>query len=206
MFLFCLLSLVLIMPFEAEVQEAYAEQDTDTLRRLLDQASTRVDSFLVRYRLYPLTEDPAILEGLPTDLDDGSAREYALLSGLWSYRAGEASIFRVIQYGRRSTRLLDRAKSIDGRNPYVLLVEGQSLLFRPEFAGRDAEAAAHCFKQLRSQSARPSGISEIEADVWYWVALREAGEERAASSVHDQLRKRSLPSLYQQFLDDPPDV
>lgn len=203
-----LLAVSLNAPFAQQVQEAYAQQNPEALRSLLGEADTRADSLLVRYRLYPLTEDASVIEDLPKQLDDGSAREHALLSGLWSYRAGEASIFSAVSYGRRSARVLDTAKAEDADDPYVLLVEGQSLLFRPAIAGRDPAAAADRFGRLEDavQDASQIGISRTEARSWKWLALREAGRTEQADSLHDTLLSGSPPPLYRQFLEDPPDV
>lgn len=161
--LLLLLTVSLHIPFAQQVQDAYAQQDADTLRTLLERADSRSDSLLVRYRLYPLTEDASVLEALPKRLETGTAQERALLSGLWSYRAGEASFLHVISYGRRSTRVLDRAKSTDPDDPYVLLIEGQSLLFRPAIAGRDPEAAVERFSTLvqRIEKNTVLGISTV---------------------------------------------
>lgn len=200
-----LLAVLLSSPFAQEVQHAYAHQDADALRALLREADSRADSLLVRYRLYPLTEDASVLDGLPSGLPNGSAQERALLSGLWSYRAGEASLFRTVQYGRRSADLLERAKAQDADAPYVLLIEGQSLLFRPTIAGRDVKAAADRFERLAAQ-ADTVGIPEMEAQVWRWLALKETGEREAARRLRKQLMDRSPAPLYQQFLEDPPDV
>jgi hypothetical protein len=206
MLLALLLVLMAPLPFAQEVQRAYAQQDPDTLTTLLAEADSRADSLLVRYRLYPLTENASLLDDLPTRLPDGSARETALLSGLWSYRAGEASIFSAVQYGRRSANILTRAKEQDPDEPYVLLIEGQSLLFRPAIAGRDPTAAADCFERLAAQADTTAGITTTEAQVWRWLALKEAGHADAAQRIHDRLLRDDLAPLYRQFLEAPPDV
>jgi hypothetical protein len=206
MLLVLCLAVSLSSPFAQEVQHAYAHQEPDALRTLLAEADSRTDSMLVRYRLYPLTEDASLLADLPSDLSDASAREHALLSGLWSYRAGEASLFKAVQYGRRSANLLERAKAQDPDDPYVLLIEGQSLLFRPAIAGRDAEAAAQSFEQLAAQADTVGGIPATEAQVWQWLALKEAGRTEAAQVLYRRLMGRDPAPLYRQFLEDPPDV
>lgn len=207
MLLVCLL-LVTTSPFQAATQSAYAQQDANQLRTLFHRADSRADSLLVRYRLYPLTEDENILEDLPSSLPNGTAQEYALLSGLWAYRAGEANVFSAIQYGRRSTDLLESAKTLDPDAPFVLLVEGQSLLFRPAIAGRDPAAAADRFATLADvvSGDTSSGISQIESQVWQWLALREAGHADQARALRERLQTRDLPSLYREFLESPPDV
>jgi hypothetical protein len=207
MLLVCFL-LVTSSPFGAATQAAYAQQDADQLRALLDRADSRADSLLVRYRLYPLTEDEEVLQDLPASLSDGTAREYALLSGLWAYRAGEAGVFSAVQYGRRSTDLLETAKGLDPDTPFVLLVEGQSLLFRPAIAGRDPAAAAERFAELSGlvETHENSAISYTESKVWQWLALREAGQSDQAQSLRRRLRARDLPPLYREFLESPPDV
>jgi hypothetical protein len=206
MLLALLIALMVPLPFAQEVQRAYAHQETDTLNTLLAEAGSRTDSLLVRYRLYPLTEDAALLDDLPTRLPDGSARETALLSGLWSYRAGEASIFSAVQYGRRSANILSRAKEQDPDDPYVLLVEGQSLLFRPAIAGRDAAAAADRFARLAARTDTTAGITTTEAQVWRWLALKEAGHTSEARQLYERLLQDDLAPLYRQFLEAPPDV
>jgi hypothetical protein len=195
-------------PFAQATQTAYAQQDAEQLRALFERASSRADSLLVRYRLYPLTEDETVLEGIPSSLSDGTAREYALLSGLWAYRAGEASFFSAIQYGRRSTNLLETAKARAPEAPFVLLVEGQSLLFRPTIAGKDAAAAAERFARLAEIVAEEGvvGISQTEANAWRCVALEEAGRTSEAEALRDRMQKQDLAPLYRQFLESPPDV
>ena len=201
-----LLAVTLSSPFAQEVQDAYAHQKPDRLRSLLSEADARADSFLVRYRLYPLTEDASILDDLPSELPDGSARELALLSGLWSYRAGEASFFRKVQYGRRSANLLEQAKAKDAEDPYVLLIGGQSLLFRPAIAGRDVQKAAAWFEQLATMADAVEGIPVIEAKVWQWFALKQDGDVDAAARLRDRLMNRDPAPLYRQFLEDPPEI
>jgi hypothetical protein len=195
-------------PFAQRVQTAYAQQNPDSLRALLAQADSQSDSLLVRYRLYPLTENAAVLSDIPRRLADGSARDWAVLSGLWSYRAGEASIFSAVSYGRHSADLLETAQSHDPDDPYVLLVGGQSLLFRPAIAGKDAEGAAERFARLaqKAEQGTADGITVVEARTWEWLARREAGQTDRAQALHSSLRETTLPPLYQQFLDDPPDV
>lgn len=193
-------------PFAQEVQHAYAHQEADSLQALLSRAESRADSLLVRYRLYPISEDASLLDNLPSQLPDGSAREQALLSGLWSYRAGEASILNAVQYGRRSANILERAREQDPDDPYVLLIEGQSLLFRPAIAGRDPSTAAARFDRLASLTDTTVGITAMEAQVWQWLALREAGQTDAAARLHERLLTQNPPPLYRQFLEDPPEV
>jgi hypothetical protein len=188
------------------VQRAYALQRTDSLRTLLREADARADRWLALYRLYPLTEDASLLDDLPDDLRDGTAREYALLSGLWAYRAGEASLFSAIRCGRRSMRLLEAARAHDALDPYVLLVEGQSLLYRPAIAGRDVEAALQRFRQLQGvlDAHDDTGIAKLEAKLWTWFALRELGRTGEAKALKSDLLAQDPPALYRQFLLDPP--
>ena len=205
--LICLLAIG-ISPFPQATQHAYAQQHPDVLRSLFKHADSRSDSLLIRYRLYPLTEEAAPLDGIPTSLNEGTPREYALLSGLWAFRAGEASVLSAMQYGRRSVRLLEQAKSRDPDAPFVLLVEGQSLLFRPSIAGGDPAAAAERFAHLARtvDEEGTCGISRNEARVWHWLALREADQLEKAKNLRRTLRQRKLAPLYEQFLNDPPEV
>ncbi|WP_103021073.1 hypothetical protein [Salinibacter altiplanensis] len=203
-----LLLSMLSSPFAEATQAAYAQRDADRLRTLLGQASSRADSLLVRYRLYPLTEDASVLDDLPSSLSDGTAREHALLSGLWAYRAGEASIFSAVRYGRRSTSLLEQAKAQAPRAPFVLLVEGQSLLFRPAIAGKDPAAAVSRFSRLAKivETSEAEAITETEAHMWRWLALREADRPDEAQALFERLLRQNPGPLYRQFLESPPDV
>lgn len=186
----------------------YAEQDVERLRAGLEHASSRLEDLLYRYRLYPLTEEADLLNDLPKTLDDGSAQELALLSGLWAYRAGEASMVGALRYGRRSMNVLEAAKERDPHDPFVLLVEGQSLLYRPSIAGRDPEKAATRFRRLRTvlETAPDVSIDQEEAMIWHWIALQEADEEAKAASLYETLAEADLPPLYRQFLESPPRV
>jgi len=207
-----LLALMLMSPFADATQEAYASQDVATLRSLLDRADTREESLLARYRLYPLTEDENVIDDIPSDVDDvenASARELALLSGLWAYRAGEAGFFfNAIRYGRRSVNFLEAAKAKDDTDPYVLLVEGQSYLFRPDVAGKDVDRAATLFRTLVDELLDDTsiGISPVEAKSWLWLALRECGRADEAQSLHQEVLSGDVAPLYRQFLNDPPSV
>jgi len=194
--------------FAEEVQTAYSHQAADSLRHLLSRADSQSDSLLVRYRLYPLTEDAALLTDLPRRLDEGSARDWALLSGLWSYRAGEASFVGALNHGRHSAHLLDTARDRDPNDPYVLLVSGQSLLFRPSIAGKDPMKAAQRFRRLVRLAERDGtdGIPPMEARVWQWMALREANRPERARRLRTRLLECAPPPLYRQFLESPPDV
>ena len=187
-------------------QVYYAAQDAAALRRLCQEADDRLLDLLCRYRLYPLTQDPAHLADLPETLADASAPELALLSGLWGYRVMEASIFKIPTYGTRATRLLEQAQALDPEDPFVLLVEGQSLLFRPALFGGDPEAALHCFRTLRRQLDRTShqGISTVEADLWIWYTLDKLGHSQEAHQLKATLLANQPPPLYEQFLRDPP--
>lgn len=196
------------LPFAEATQAAYERQDVEALRSLYERADSFSDSLLVRYRLYPLTKEDALLDGIPSSLDDGSGRDFALLSALWAYRAADGSWLALLRYGRRSSQLLDRAKAKDADHPFVLLVEGQSLLFRPAIAGRDPAAALDRFSDLVriTKENREIGISTVEAKVWLWIALREAGQLAEAKTLRAQLTGQSIAGLYQQFLNDPPEV
>jgi hypothetical protein len=194
--------------FADSVQAYYSAQEPDGLRALVDRADTRLEELMARYRLYPLTEDASVIDDIPSGLEDGSARELAILSGIWAYRAGEASFINAARYGRRSVNLLEEARAADADEPYVLLVGGQSLLFRPSIAGRDVGAAIDHFRRLVDRLDRHPhvGIARAEARSWLWLALREAGRTGDAQALHDDLTASELSSLYRQFLDDPPEV
>lgn len=193
--------------FARATQVHYAEQDVEALKALCADTDTRLQDLLCRYRLYPLTEDEQYIESIPDGLEDGSARELALLSGLWAYRVSKASMFKAITYGRRSMNLLGEAREKDALEPYVLLVEGQSLIFRPSIAGRDLDAAAQRFRNLTRvlDNRADVGISKTEAELWLWFSLHKK-DSRRADELHAELLASNPPSLYRQFLNDPPRV
>lgn len=186
-------------------QTYYAEKDARSLEALLNRSEDRAEEYLCRYRLYPLTEDETLLEDLPTGLEDGSAPELALLAGLWGYRAARASSVRAVVFGRRSHRLLNKAREKNPLNPHVLLIEGQSLLFRPAIFGGDPERALERFRQLRGvlENNSDSGIARMEAELWIWYVLHKLGSSDA-EPMREQLLAQDPPPLYREFLTSPP--
>lgn len=188
----------------------YGRMDRAGLDHLLAGARSVSEELLLRYRLYPLTRDARYLQDLPDERDLRSARDLALLSALWAYRVAEAPPWRLASYGRRSDALLQRARRLDPNDPYVLLVDGQSYLYRPGIFGGNTEAALERFVRLRDElrrreaAGRPvPGLPPIEAEVWVWYTLRKLGR-----SDTDRLRERLLaqdpPPLYRAFLQAPP--
>ncbi len=190
--------------FAAETQHLYARRDVAALRRLCIGAAGEAD-LLCRYRLFPLTQDEALIARLPVAPPVPTARAAALLSGLWGYRAARAPLVRVPAYGGRSLDLLRMARRLDPTDPFVLLVEGQSLLFRPALAGGDRRGALVRFRALQTALARApgDGISAMEADLWVWYALHRMGD-RSAPALHERLLARTPPPLYRDFLLHPP--
>ena len=183
----------------------YAEQNVEALKSLLARTNSREVALLCRYRLYPLTQDPAYLENLPIDLKDATARELAVLSGLWGYRVIKSSVFKVPAYGKRTTRLMEQAKALDPTEPFVLLIDGQSLLFRPKIFGSNKQEALDQFKKLCEvlSEASSSGISAIEAGLWVWYTRTKMKDE-TADALRSELLAQNPPPLYKAFLLDPP--
>lgn len=200
-------------PFADSLQEAYAAQSVDTVRGLLDRASTPTHTWMARYRLYPLTEEENVLGDPPSDPDDldaPDATQLALLSGIWAYKASETNMFNAIRYGRRSVDFLEAARATDPDNPYVLLVGGQSFLFRPSIAGKDVPKAVDRFERLvqmlETAPDEVPGISLTEARTWLWLALREDGQSGRADAMHEAVLADGPAPLYRKFLDNPPEV
>ena len=194
-------------PAPDSTQTHYAQKNAEALRNLLQEADTRARRLLCRYRLYPLTQDESYLEGLPEDPpQNATARELALLAGLWGYRAAEASVFGAMQAGRRSMDLLEAARAKDPEAPFVLLIGGQSLLYRPGLAGGSDAEALRRFRRLRKAlDGRPdAAVAPTEAALWTWYALRETDRLDAARALHQKLAARDLPPLYREFLEHPP--
>ena len=184
----------------------YAEGNVAALKAMLSHAQSREIDLLCRYRLYPLTEDDRYIMDLPTTLGaEATARELALLAALWGYRLRNASVFQMAKWGTRSHRLLEAAKAIAPDDPFVLLIEGQSLLFRPAIFGGDAQEAVARFRELRIalDHVPSSGISRMEADLWVWLALEKLGEDEAPF-LREKLLATAPPPLYRQFLLSPP--
>lgn len=183
----------------------YAHNDRDGLVRLHAEARSTTDDLLVRYRLYPLTQDARYLADIPDESEAHSAQDLALLAALWAYRAAEAPPWKLPFYGGRSDKLLERARALDADDPYVLLVGAQSLLYRPRVFGGSAEAALAEFERLRDVlRERPTpGISPFEPEVWIWYSLRALGRPHT-DRVRDRLLAQDPPPLFRQFLLDPP--
>jgi hypothetical protein len=207
-----MLSLALVLtlafaPVPDSIHVLYENKDIEGLKALCDRTENRTEDLMCRYRLYPLTEDADYIADIPTTLDDASARELALLSGLWGYRVAEGSFFQAPRYGTRSNRLMRRAREMNPLEPYVLLINGQSLLYRPSVIGGDKEEAREQFALLcRVAPNNPeAGITNMEAQVWHWYALRLL-EKDDANQVHKELLAANPPPLHREFLQDPPDI
>ncbi|MDX1420927.1 MAG: hypothetical protein R3181_13260 [Rubricoccaceae bacterium] len=192
-------------PVADSLTHYYATQDTGAILRLYRQAETQEERLLCTYRLFPLTQNPAWLSGLPDAEEARTARELALVAAHWGYRTANAAPWQVPFYGRRSEGALAQARALDPNEPYVLLVEGQSLLYKPGIFGGDAAAAQARFERLREVlRARPApGLHPMEAEVWIWMALRKQNAP-GAESVRQRLLGRRPPPLFRQFLIDPP--
>jgi hypothetical protein len=192
------------------VAARYGRKDYAGLSRLYAQVQEPSDELLLRYRLYPLTLNALYLEGLPEPDPNWSARDYALLSALWAYRIAEAPAWRVPAYGRRSDALLRQARARDADDPFVLLIEGQSLLYRPTIFGGSSEAGLQRFVRLRDRirqmerrGARVPGLPLMEAQMWVWYALHRSGHPGAPALRSELLAANPAP-LYREFLLSPP--
>lgn len=184
----------------------YARQDTSGVERLYrTKARTRQDRLLCLYRLYPMTLDERWIENIPSDEGVTSARELALISALWAYRASSGPAWRLPTYGRRSERILNRALAANATEPYALLVKGQGLFYKPAVFGGDVDEARRVFEQLRSRLARGGapGLHPFEAEVWIWMAVRRQ-DARAGAQLQQRLLARRPPRIFRQFLIDPP--
>lgn len=197
--------LLLALCFGDIVNGAYADQDVTTLRTLFTQAPTREDSLLLRYRLFALTREQAVVADIPTSLDSATARELALLSALWGYRIREVGPVQFYIYGRRTMTLLQEALERDPDDPLVTLIDAQSLLFRPGIAGGDGTRAVERLRTLGERMGGPlaCGVDPLEAEVWLWYALHKT-KSPEADSLWTRLQAVELPSLYREFLDGPP--
>ncbi len=183
----------------------YAAWDAPSIERLYARARTQEERLLCLYRLFPLTQDDAWIREIPSAEGATTARELALLAALWAYRAAHAPPWRLPTYGRRSERLLARARRLDASEPYVLLVEGQSLYYKPALFGGSVAGAEARFERLRDVLRRrpAAGIHPLEAEVWIWM-VRRRRHDPDAENVRRDLLARHPPPLFRQWLVDPP--
>jgi hypothetical protein len=192
--------------FSEQVQLRYGERDVAGLRALCATPPTDEAAWLCRYRLYPLTQDARLLDDLPADAAPGaSAQTLALQAGLWGYKTVGASVFELPGIGRKAERLLGAARTRQADDPYVLLIEGQSLFYKPAIVGGDKRRALETFERLRGVvERRPhAGVSAVEADVWVWYA-RHMTEPDRAEAERRRLLAGNLPPLWRAFLLSPP--
>ena len=100
---------------------------------------------------------------------------------------------------------MDQAKALDPTEPFVLLIDGQSLLFRPKIFGGSKLEALDQFNQLCEvlSDTPSSGISMIEAGLWVWYT-RKKMNDKTASALRSELLAKNPPPLYKAFLLDPP--
>lgn len=184
----------------------YVRQDAGAIDRLYrTKARTREDRLLCLYRLYPMTLDERYIAEVPSEEGVTSARELALISALWAYRASSGPAWRLPTYGRRSERILERALARDPAEPYALLVRGQGLYYKPGIFGGDVAAAQRTFEQLRQRVSGRGipGLHPFEAEVWIWMAVRRQ-DEAAGAALRQRLLAQGPPSMFRQFLIDPP--
>jgi len=210
--------LSLVLPLLALAAPAPAATPSDSLSHyylhlepariavLLERAHTREQLLLCRYRLYPLTRDRALVADIPPAAEARTAREAALIAAMWAFRIHASPPWTLPTYGRRSEAALDRARALDAEDPYVLLVEGQALLYKPAMFGGDPRAALRTFERLRATLARrpAPGMDPLEADIWVWMAMRRL-EMPGAEALRRRLLAGAPPPLIRQFLTAPPD-
>ncbi len=174
-------------------------------RLLRTEARTREERLLCLYRLYPMTLDTGWLDEIPPDEGVRSARELALISAMWAYRAASGPAWRLPTYGRRSERILADALARDPDEPYALLVKGQGLYYKPGIFGGDVAEAQRTFERLRRVLARrpAPGIHPFEAEVWIWMAVRKRDPAQGVA-LRRRLLAQNPPRIFRQFLIDPP--
>ena len=193
-------------PVQDSLTYYYARQDTAGVDRLFrHRARTRLDRLLCLYRLFPMTLDEGYLAEIPPDEGVRSARELALISALWAYKAANGPAWALPTRGRRSERILNEALRRDPNEPYALLVKGQGLYYKPRIFGGDVAEAQRTFERLRQVLARrpAPGIHPFEAEVWIWMAVRKQDPARGAA-LAERLLARNPPRIFRQFLIDPP--
>ena len=200
------LSVAAPSPVQDSLTYYYARQDTSGVDRLYRRrARTRLDRLLCLYRLFPMTLDEGYLAEIPSDEGVRSARELALISAMWAYKAANGPAWSLPTWGRRSERILNEALRRDPDEPYALLVKGQGLYYKPKIFGGDVAEAQRTFERLRQVLARRQapGIHPFEAEVWIWMAVRKQDPAQGAA-LGRRLLARNPPRMFRQFLIDPP--
>ena len=193
-------------PVQDSLTYYYARQDTSGVDRLYRrQARTRLDRLLCLYRLFPMTLDEGYLADIPPDQGVRSARELALISAMWAYKAANGPAWSLPTWGRRSERILNEALRRDPDEPYALLVKGQGLYYKPRIFGGDVAEAQRTFERLRQVLARrpAPGIHPFEAEVWIWMSVRKQDRARGAA-LGRRLLAGNPPRMFRQFLLSPP--
>jgi stage V sporulation protein SpoVS len=202
---YCLQFTVSAQCFGDQVQVAYNNRNAREVRRLMNAATNQSDKFLAIYRLYPLTEDGTILANLPADPNRENAKDKALLSALWSYKINEDRSL-MMTLGTRIIRLLNSSERLNAQNPFVLLIVGQSLLYKPAVFGGSAARALQKFQALKRQIQAEAicGLSIWDADVWIWYAMHKK-RDRGAEAFKQELYRNNPPVIYREFLNNPPE-
>lgn len=193
-------------PVRDSLATYYARQDTSGVERLFRRhAQTQEQKLLCRYRLFPMTLDDGYLDDIPSERGVTSARQLSLIAAMWAYKAANGPAWSLPRYGRRSERILNQALARDAEEPYALLIQGQSLLYKPRLFGGNASEAQATFEQLRTvlRSRRAPGIHPFEAEVWIWMAVRKQDRAEGAR-LQRRLLARNPPALFRTFLTDPP--
>jgi hypothetical protein len=188
-------------PFAEKVLRRYTSADTDGLKRLHARAANNEEELLCRFRLYPVLRDETYLKDVP-DPVTGSARELALIAGLWAYKTAVAPAWRVPGYGKRSEMMLRAARQADPDDPYVLLVRGQGQLYKPKLMGGDAKAAVATFENLRGVlegTDMPMGLSIWEAKTFAWLARCQT-DKQAAAAERERLLAEEPPKAFELLL------
>lgn len=195
-------AILLSLLLSDSVYTYYTHERVADLERLRQTETSRTEQLLVTYRLYPLTRNKRLLANIPQDAPSGtSARELAFLSALWGYRILGMPPWKMVEYGRRSERFLQRAKALNANDPFVLLVEGQALLFKPALFGGDKKQALARFRQLESvlKARGDPNVGVLEARVWQYVALLKM-EDPEAERLRKTLLTGDVPPLFRKFL------
>jgi hypothetical protein len=210
-----ILALLLSVVFKADVVDqptcsglaaAYGDKDVDAIRRQLADASTQFEELHALYRLYPLTEDLELLLDIPTTPGpEASASETALLAALWTWRGARSKFLKRLSIIMKGVRMLDLAREMDPDDPFVLLVDGQALIYKPKIAGGSIRKALATLQRLRSilESESSCHISIEEVDSWIWFCLNRLDDPEAESFKQRFLAAEPAP-LFRQFVLSPP--
>ncbi len=191
----------------AAVDTAFFSRDTDALRRLISELSSReVENSLyllayAHFRLAELTKNDKesakthfnfCIEKLKklVELEPENAEAYALLGNCYG-RSTKYYMLRAATRGMQSDKAMRHARELEPDNPRVLLLQAIGLYFRPAIFGGDKQKAMKLYREATERFADwrggPANIPDWgAAEAWAYLgyARQEAGQPEQARQAY----------------------